>query len=265
MPVATRDGIFAVPGEYTYGETVEVKTAAEIKASVERQPQIMLTLGHPKITDENPLGEPRLEDFIGVANLEWNPAKQRADVSKASFYDEHWYKIPESLQRNIVNNGPISTSAGISDLQIVNGEQEGILYSHLAVLRDDQEGICPLGKCGLIRRESKNMSERRYEQRRELNEEPEAKEPISAVSDVDELKLQVASLTEQLAKMQELSIEKREPEVEPEPVVQEVKVEPPVIDEPAKIIPRGAPPPKHNWVEGEQGEIEIQPRTRKSR
>ncbi len=68
MPKAVVKGVLARPGEYKYEDIVEVQTAEELKASVDRQPSIMLTLGHPG-------DNPKVSDYIGRVDQTWNESR----------------------------------------------------------------------------------------------------------------------------------------------------------------------------------------------
>ena len=242
MPKIVRKGILARPGEYKYGDVTEVKTAEELKAAVERQPSFMITLGHP--TDSASAG-----DYLGRVDQYWNESGHVDGTF--SFYEEYFDRIPESLQDKIVNYEPLPISAGFSVEEVVDREQRGILYDHVALLRGDVTPICPLDKCGinLTRRESNELSNKRYEQKTEITENTtntttvpvaelvpeESSEPDSIASlkaEIVELRGEIKTLTEQIT---------TEPVREPEEVVEQQTAEPELPEpEPELIIPSGA-------------------------
>jgi len=223
-----RKGILARPGEYRFGDTVEVKTAEELKAAVERQPILTLTLGHPAG------GMPRKSDYIGTVAQKWNEEKQRVD-GDFWFYDEY---IPDEVRKRIVNLEPVSISAGYTVDSVEDGLQRGILYSHIAVLQGE-DPKCPLDKCGVnVRMESE--SDLRYEQEQPIDE------PRESVSEVKEaVKTDLPSVTftgEQFAEFIEAirglapaPPAEQKPEVA-EPPVEVPEVKPEVIEEP-KVEP----------------------------
>lgn len=192
-----RRGIIAKPGEYKYGDTIEVKTAEELKAAAERQPIIMLTKGHP--VD----GVPSAKDVIGTVSQKWSEDKQRV-IGEFWFHEE---KVPDSIRNKIVNLEPIPISPGFMIDGIgENGEQEGIVYTHLAVL-EDEDPRCPLGTCGVnVRLDSKEGPKMvRFDQRTALEPPEEA------------------------ATEKEASIEVEQPAIEEQPKKEEA---PPVVEEP---------------------------------
>ena len=170
-----RRGIVAVPGEYKYGDLVEVKTAEELREAAFRQPIIMLTTGHP--VD----GMPSAKDVIGTVRQNWNEDKQRVD-------GEFWFnddRLPDHIREKVVNLQPLSISPGFMIDGIgENGEQEGMVYTHLAVL-DDEDPRCPLGECGVnIRMDSKEGHILvRFDQKSDLEppEEPAKEEATETV------------------------------------------------------------------------------------
>ena len=167
-----RKGILAKPGAYKYGELTEIKDAEELRLAAERQPIFMVTYGHP--VD----GMPSAKDVIGTVSQRWNKDKQRVD-GEFWFHEE---KIPDSIKDKIVNLEPVSISPGFMIDGIEEGVQRGIVYTHLAVL-DDEDPRCPLGECGVnIRMDSKDSREVRYDQKTDLEApEPEPeKEPEPA-------------------------------------------------------------------------------------
>lgn len=255
MPKIVRKGVLIRPGKYKYGDVVEVKTAAELKAAAERQPQIMLTLGHP-------IGEPNVSDFIGRVDQTWNEEKDMVEA-EFSFYHEHWESIPEELQNKIVNYDPLSISAGFSMKEVVNDEQVGILYSHVALLQSEENPICPLGECGInVRRESNEMSNKRLEQSTELegtNTTAPAEPVPEASSELIALKAEVAEMKEIILKLQTPPTVEREPETVEEkgPEVAVEKAVEELPPQPAMVIPAGVTPSK-DWEVDADGWIRME-------
>ncbi|MHA2380819.1 MAG: hypothetical protein ACXADS_16230 [Candidatus Thorarchaeota archaeon] len=228
-----RKGILARPGEYRFGDTIEVKTAEELKAAVERQPILTLTLGHPAG------GMPRKSDYIGTVTQKWNEEKQRVD-GDFWFYDEY---IPDEVRKKIVNLEPVSISAGYTVDSVEDGLQRGILYSHIAVLQGE-DPKCPLDKCGVnVRMESD--SDLRYEQEQPIDEPresvPEVKEAVktdlpSVTLTGEQLVQFIEAITAKIAAAAPPAVAETEiveppveaPEAEPE-VIEEPKVEPEVV------------------------------------
>lgn len=226
-----RKGILARPGEYRFGDIVEVKTAEELKAAVERQPILTLTLGHPAG------GIPKKSDYIGTVAQKWNEEKQRVD-GDFWFYDEY---IPDAVRKKIVNLEPVSISAGYTVDSVEDGLQRGILYSHIAVL-DGENPKCPLDKCGVnVRMESD--SDLRYEKEQEIDEPeesvPEAKEAVKTVppsvtftgEQFAEFLEAIRSLTPSPPAVVEAEVVEppvEEPEAIPE-AIEEAKVKPEVV------------------------------------
>jgi len=202
-----RKGIVAVPGKYTYGDVTEIKTAEELRLAAERQPIIMMTMGHP--VD----GVPRAEDVIGTVSQKWNTDKNCV-TGDFWFHDE---KIPDNIKQQLVNNQPVAISGGIMIDDIKDGVQEGIVYTHMAIL-DGEDPKCPLGTCGVnIRMESNPTQNRRLEQQSELDA-PVEKEP-------------------EVAHVEEVTEETAEPVVEAEVETEETETEIPKTDKPAEDNP----------------------------
>ena len=276
MPKASIEGIFAEPGEFLYGSGMgartEIKSVEELKRAVEKYPTVPITWGHPKVTDENPLGEPQDEDYIGTAYLVWNEKHQRANVAKANFYDEYWYKIDPGIQRRIEENHPLATSAGLFVDESEDKVQRGIVIRYLAVLRDGEDPVCPLGTCGLnIRRESKMSSRIRIEKKTELGSEDDAKDVKAGPVDTDQhlaaLTKTVASLADVVATLVKATND-TEPVRESEPVkeekVEEQTPEPEPEPVPEIVVPAGDPKPAQRWKRDDQGNAVIRPKVRKS-
>lgn len=160
-----RKGIVAVPGEYKYGDMVEVKTAEELRLAAERQPIIMLTEGHP--VD----GMPSAKDVIGTLSQKWSEDRQRVE-GEFWFHEE---KIPDPIREKIANFEPLAISPGFMIDGIEEGVQKGIVYTHMAIL-NEEDPRCPLDTCGInLRMDSKDGEERQY--RFDEKSELEAPEP----------------------------------------------------------------------------------------
>jgi hypothetical protein len=234
-----RKGILAVPGEYKYGDMVEVKDADELKASVDRQKEIMVTYGHP------PDGMPSSKDVIGSVIQKWNEDKQRVE-GKFLFHEE---KIPESIKGKIVNLEPVSISPGFMIDGIDDGIQRGIVYTHVAVL-DDEDPRCPLGECGInIRMDSKDKRELRYDQKTELeasepDPEPEP-EPVDAEPEPEPVE-------------EPPPVEEEEPVLEKQEVAEEVVEE--IPSEPEVVIPTSTTPKDDSGIVVRDGVYEYVPK-----
>lgn len=249
MAAIKRKGVIARPGNYKYSWGTETKTADDLKESVSYHPTIKLTLGHPED------GRTRREDFLGYVKPSWDEV-QNALMGDFWFYEEHFHKIPENIRDKIANGEPWSISTGFTTdgkgKASVEQEdwniQKGIFFDHVAVLREEDEPICPLGECGIniatVRQESEGALKMIYEQRTETGNEtvnttssetpePETQEP-GASPDVAALVAKVEELESQLLSM------KKSSEQEPEVVTTEI----PVIEKepvPELIIPEGVP------------------------
>ena len=238
MPEIKKKGILAVPGEYKFGDTTEVKTAEELKLAAQRQPILTLTLGHPAGS------LPSESDYIGTVAQKWNEEKQRVE-GDFWFYDEH---IPPHIRERIVNDVPLKISAGYTVDRIEEGIQKGILYSHIAII-DGGDPKCPLDKCGVNVRMESN-SNLRYEQEQEIDEpkEPEVTETVETVpTTVTFTEKQFEQLLEAIRPPVPAPPAEQKPEVE-EKVIEEVTEEPAAPTppeprmEPEKVIPTGTSP-----------------------
>ena len=143
-------GVLAAPGEYKYGDTVEVKTAQELKDAAMRFPIVPLSYGH---TLDNL--QPTASTQIGTVSQKWSEEQQRV-LGEFWLFEE---KIPEKLRTKIDNGEPIPISAGIMlDAVDEDGTQRGISYTHVAVL-EGEDPKCPLDTCGIhMRVESDRLS-----------------------------------------------------------------------------------------------------------
>ena len=212
-----RRGIIAVPGEYRYGEVIEKKTAEELRAAAERQPIIMLTRGHP--VD----GVPSAKDVIGTVSQKWNDELQKV-TGEFWFHEE---KIPESIRAKIVNNEPVAISPGFMVDSIEDNIQKGIVYTHMAVL-EEEDPRCPLGKCGVnIRVDSRDGQSRslRLDQKTEIvapPAEPQRQEPATpapAPAKVAEQKTEAPPVEQKPESKVEVTPPEARPEVQRAPEV----------------------------------------------
>lgn len=240
-----RKGIVAAPGEYKYGDITEIKTAEELKLAAERQPIIMLTKGHPLE------GIPLARDVIGTVSQRWD-AKTEKVIGDFWFYDE---KTPENIKKKLQNFEPIPISAGILLDDVKDGIQEGIVYTHMAIL-DGEDPKCPLGTCGInIRTESNPTQNKRYEQKTELVEVPKEVEetPVKVEVRPDVVETKPKPETPKTEAPAE-----QKPEVTVAEPVKEVRLVPEVI------IPVGQPTVQKEFEVDKNGWIHFIPRKYKN-
>lgn len=261
MAFKKRKGVLAKPGEYTYGDVTEKKTAEELKKAVDRQPTIMLTRGHPKS------GFPSASDFIGTVTQSWDVENERV-LGDFWFYEEAEDKIPERVKRKIINNEPVPISAGFAVDDVEDGVQKGLVYTHVAVL-DDEEPVCPLDTCGInVRQESSSMPDMRYESKQELTDpdaeaETSKEEQSEETSEpqgptVSELQAEIAELKELVSELasedenetDEAESAEQEPEASEESEDNQVEEqkEPEPEPEPEQVIPAGTPVEKYDHL-----------------
>ena len=199
----------------------------------------MLTLGHPDgVTTE--------EHYIGRVDQYWND-EIGAVEGVFSFYDEYWDRIPEDIRNRIANGEPYPISAGYSVVDVdEEGRQRGILYDHIAVLRDGEDPNCPLGQCGInVRPEAEERVpltrlEKRTEGREEVAEQDRPAEgqesPVTVTS--EQLDYIVDRLFERLApREQEQESEQPPQEAKEEVSEEESPVSRTVEPEPEPAIP----------------------------
>lgn len=244
--VATKwKGVFAAPGEYTYGDAKYMKTAEELKLAAERQPIIRLVMGHP--VD----GHPFARDVIGTVSQKWDEKNQVVN-GDFWFYDD---MIPDDIREKLYKKQPIPISAGIMPDEIVDDTLKGISYTHMAIVTDE-DPKCPLDVCGInVIMESEPNRIVLQEQKTELEApiEKEAEPVVEEVTKPDEV--EVTEPESEEPETTEPAEQKPEEEVEPEPV-EEVKLVPEVI------IPVGTIVPKE-WERDESGWVTFEPRRRK--
>ena len=224
-----RRGVVAVPGEYRYGTSIEKKTAEELRAAAERQPIIMLTKGHPAD------GMPSTSDVIGTVSQKWNEERQRVE-GEFWFHEE---KVPDSIRAKIVNNEPVAISPGFMvDEVSPDGVQRGIVYTHMAILTEE-DPRCPLGTCGVnVRMDSKDGRSHnlRFDQKTELEPAPKEtkapEEPKKVVAEVTPVEAPKAQ-DKPAEQKPEVEIPKKEPVKPPEtPLVPEVIIPVPASNGP---------------------------------
>ena len=227
--VLRRKGLVAKPGTYKYGDNEEIKDAEELKQAAMRQPIVMLTLGHP--VD----GMPSAKDVIGTLKQNWNDEHQRVD-------GEFWFNddVPDSIKDKIENYEPIPISPGFMIDDIEEGVQRGIVYTHVAVL-EDEDPRCPLGECGVnLRMDSKEEMLFRYDQKTEL-ENPAPEETLEPEPVEAEPEPEIMPTTPRVEVIEEPTPVEAEPEVI-EPVPEEVQREPETIipvSKPKSSFPEG--------------------------
>jgi len=226
-----RDGIIARPGAYKYKDKEEFKTAEELERIASLQGEIMLTLGHPDG------GLPSQKDYIGKVFPKWDSEKQ---ILKGDFwfYDEYLDKLPPAIRDRVVNRQEVSISTGFKLDGVEDGTQKGALYSHVAILLDE-DPLCPLGQCGInVRQESSDLTYR-YEEKSEITEE--TGEPLKPreVRFSEAQMLQLTELVTSLITPPKETVAVAETEPVEEPAVAEIEAEEPPAPTPPE--PKGAP------------------------
>ena len=229
-----RDGIIARPGAYKYRDKEEFKTAEELERIASLQGEIMLTLGHPDG------GLPSQKDYIGKVFPKWDSENQVL-LGDFWFYDEYLDKLPPAVRDRVVNKQGVSISAGVKLDGVEEGVQKGGLYSHIAILVDE-DPLCPLGQCGInVRQESSDLTYR-YEEKSEI-EEPQTKEEPKPREDIGFTDAQKEWLSEQFASLKsppKETVVVAETEPKEEPAVEETEV----IEPPAPTPPEPKVEPK---------------------
>lgn len=228
------------PGSYKYGDVTEVKTAEELKDATERHPIISLTYRHPSDV------YPRANEEIGTVKQTWNAEKQWVD-GEFWFHDD---KIPEELRKRLENNEPVPVSAGILlDSIDVDGTQHGMVYTHVAVLDEEANPVCPLGTCGInVRMESNPDRFVRHEQTIDL-EVPEEKVEVSpepevpTVPDVEEVEPET-----KIPKTEEPAEDNPEEDVEEPEEEEEVTLVPEVKIPVGETVPKQWERTPDGWI-----------------
>jgi hypothetical protein len=214
-----RKGIVAVPGEYKYGEVTEIKTAEELKSAAERHPNIPITYKHPVEV------YPKASEIIGTLQQKWDEKNQRIN-GEFWFHDE---KISEELEMKLMNNEILPVSGGILIDDIEDNIQKGIVFTHMAILGEGDDPVCPLGTCGVnMRMESNPTLNVRFEQSTDL-EPPEEEPKVAPEPEVSEEPdvVETETIEEETPETEEPAEENPEDEVE-EPVEEEVVLVPEV-------------------------------------
>lgn len=236
-------GVVAAPGEYKYGDTIEVKTEEELRKDAEKRPFVPLTYGHVQPVYDEDSGtwgiDPDL--IIGSVYRKWSKKDKRVNA-KVNFHEE---KTPAALKQKIDNGEKIPISAGIF-LDSVDEDhiQRGIETTHIAVL-EGENPTCPLEVCGFDIREESNGRIRRLEQQTEL-EAPHAEEQAEAPVEPEQAVTpdeDPATADPEQPKPEEVPDAEISPKVsDEEPKVEE---EPPL--EPEIVIPVSAPAVQKNF------------------
>jgi len=233
-------GVVAAPGEYKYGDTVEVKTEEELKRDVKERPFVPLTYGHVQPTYNEDSGTWDIDDdlIIGSVYRKWSNRDKRVNA-KVNFYEE---KMPAAIRKRIDNGEKIPVSAGIFlDSVDENNIQHGIETTHIAVL-EGENPTCPLEICGLdIREESSGSRIRRLEQQTALEPSPPktAEKEEEATPEPAESAGPEQPKPEEVAPEAEISPVAESDEVQEE--AEEAVVEAEVPLEPELVIPASAP------------------------
>ncbi len=221
-------GTIAVPGEFTYGDNTEIKTAEELKDAAFRHPIVTVTYGH---TMDGLMPPANMQ--IGTISQKWSEEEQKV-IGEMWLHEE---KIPEKLRQKIDNGEAVPISAGIMlDSIDDDGTQRGIAYTHIAIV-DGEDPKCPLGVCGMnVRLESdrlvrleKSTEITPPEPKAEKEEEAPPTEETEVVPDVEPEEPEVEQ-----PKPEEPAAQKPEETDEPAPD-EEVVLEPEVII-PAEIV-----------------------------
>ena len=218
-------GTLAVPGEFTYGDVTEIKTAEELKDAAFRHPIVTVTYGHT------------MDGLMPPANMQIGTISQKWSEEEQKVLGEMWLheeKIPEKLRQKIDNGEAIPISAGIMLDSIDDGGiQRGITYTHIAII-DGEDPKCPLGVCGMnVRLESDRLV--RLEKTTEIPPpEPKAEKEEEAPPESEPTPDEVVEEEPEQPKPEEPAEQKPEETDEQEPE-EEVKLVPEVII-PAEIV-----------------------------
>lgn len=268
-------GIIARPGPYTYKWGIEHKTAEELKRAISMTPTIAITYGHP--ID----GVIKRSDFIGRVKPTWNDDENGVE-GEFWPYVEHWHKLPEEIREKIVNGDKWKISASFNAENVKDDIQKDVYMAHVAILKEEDDPICPLDKCGInVRQESQDTTGTKiyYEQTSEIGGEgimndtaeptKEKDQSEQKPDDRDEKIENLTSLVEELNQKvaglvttnKELSEQKPEvTEEEQEPVAKQVDLPAPV---PETVFPVGSSADESRKY-NDDGNIEIIVQPRKS-
>ncbi len=253
MPRLEYRGIFARPGWYNYPTGKEYKSFEELKRAAQRQPELMVTLGHPRKPDGTPR-LPTVSDYVGRMVQVVNDDRELIEMVFKP-HEEHWDKIPEELRERLEADLAVAISGGFTVDKVVNDIQEGLLYNHVGLVRDSEDPLCPLGECGINVRVETSEGEyvlMRYEQTSETKDpEPEDKDEASetpkyvTAEDLDRFKDALLDELRPKAEagaepVEEVVAENSDEKSEPEPVPEPVKESPPEPSlEPERAFPAG--------------------------
>jgi hypothetical protein len=179
---------------------------------------------------------PAAKDVIGTLSQKWDEDNQRVN-GEFWFHEE---KIPDTIKEKIVNRQPVAISPGFMVDGIEDGVQKGIVYTHVAVL-DEEDPRCPLGECGVnLRMDSKEEHLIRYDQKSEVPPEPEKTsepEPVEAEQEPPEEQEPPQEIEETTEEPAEQKPEVQEQE--PEQVQREPEVILPVSQPATEELPEG--------------------------
>jgi hypothetical protein len=179
---------------------------------------------------------PSAKDVIGTLSQKWSEDRQRVE-GEFWFHEE---KIPDPIREKIANFEPLAISPGFMIDGIEEGVQKGIVYTHMAVL-DEEDPRCPLGECGInLRMDSKDGEGRQYrfDNKSELEAPEPPPEPEKEAVEVPEKEVPVEVVSPSVEEEPTTAPEITEPaEHKPEEVPEVVQErEPEVIIPPSKVV-----------------------------
>lgn len=247
-----RKGILQKPGAYYYGDKQEYKSAEELKAAAERQPSIPLTIGHPPECLEGK--DPLPEHIVGRVDQRWFNGQNRA-IGDFLIFDEKKDMVPESILERLEHGQPVAISPGFWRDMDASGIQKNIRYTHVGLLRDEENPRCPLHTCG-VNLKTDSIDERQralvVDQKTEILELPKEE----SVKPVPEQKPAVEEkpVQERAKEPQDKAVEKKsEPEIPKKEPVKEVPLVPEVA------IPVSQPSSHKDYAE-EDGWVKYVPK-----
>ncbi len=280
MPAYERDIIIARPGNYTYSWGDMTKTAQDLSEVPAYNPTIKLTLGHPEG------GRTTRTDLLGYVKPRWDDENQVLR-GKAWFYREHFHKLPDEIAQKVINDIPTEISPSFTldeeDKSFDTGVQEGTFIDHVAVLREGEDPICPLEKCGInvVLQESDTMPKSIYE-KSQPSKDPEKDEHVTSVGtsstellkmaadeeaseEINALKAEVAELKKLVKSFadQESSEQKSEVEEKTEDPVAEPKED--LAPEPEFIPPSNIVASDESLEFNEAGDLVVEYQPKKSK
>ena len=229
MTAIKRQGVIARPGIFHYSWGDETKSREDLIESLNYTPTIKLTLGHPEG------GRTRRSDFLGYVKPSWDE-KSQAVIGDFWFYEEHVNKLPENIRQKILNGEPWKISAAFTMDETKDGSQKGTFFDHIAILREDDNAVCPLEKCGVnvtaVRQESEAVK-MYYEQAQETGTNTTAPTPLTtekpksgASPEMDALRAKAAVLETIIALKKQMETPLSVPKPEIAVKAEAVKVEP---------------------------------------